>query len=135
MLISFHQEEDICRKAYIGTFGFLGFSLGGPIGSLASVGIMYGFSKLLSKPYGQKLLQQANLDTAAGREAAFKFRDELSKELRLADKTNRIRERALQVANPEAFRKYLELLRQTGVEYGGSVIGTLPTTQGEEFYR
>ena len=58
------------------------------------------------------------------------------KESRVADKFNRTRERALQLTNPEAFKKYVELLRQTGIEYGGSVIGTLPTsTANEGFYR
>lgn len=119
----------------IGSVGILGYSFGGPIGSLASLGVMYGFSRLLSKPYGQRLIQQANLETAAGREAATRVRDELSKELRVADKFNRTRERALQIANPEAFRKYVELLRQSGVEYGGAIIGTLPDSSREEFYR
>ena len=120
----------------IGSVGILGYSFGGPVGSLASLGIMYGFSKLLSKPYGQKLLTQANLETASGREAAIRVRDEIMKESRVADKFNRTRERALQLTNPEAFKKYVELLRQTGIEYGGSVIGTLPTsTANEGFYR
>ena len=111
----------------IGSMGILGYSLGGPLGTAVSMGVMWQISKFLAKPYGQTLLAQANVNTAAGREAIKKISNDFTRETKLPAKATKIKERALAIADPRAYKRYLELLRQAGVEYTGQAVGALPT--------
>jgi len=104
----------------IGAIGILGFSAGGMVGTFGSLGIMYGVTNFLAKPYSKKLLQQAALGpaTSTGREAISKVKTEIQKHLGVADKYNRQKEKMLAITNPSAYKRYTELLKENGVDIG-----------------
>lgn len=100
----------------VGALGIGASVAGGPIAGLASLGLIYGFSKFMTLPYGKKLLLQAQAQGAAGREAANKVLEDVAKLSSSANKFNKKKAQAIAVINPEMYKKYLETLKQTGIE-------------------
>lgn len=102
----------------IGAVGVLGFMGGGILGTASSMGLMYAVSNFLSKPYSKQLLSKAAAgpSTASGREAINEISREMRKGSAQAHKFNRLKEVKLALSNPTAYKRYTELLRQSGIE-------------------
>ena len=102
----------------VGALG-VGVSMaGGPIAGLASLGLAFGFSQFLALPYGKRLLAQAQANTFAGRQAADKVLNDIANLSGPANRANKSKAQGLAVVNQAAYKKYLEFLRQSGIELG-----------------
>lgn len=118
----------------IGSIGILGYSMGGVLGTAVSLGIMRSVTAFLAKPYSKELINTAikRSGTPAGDAAGTRIMSELNEGTKSASKFNAYKEKILQRANPEAYRRLMITMQQAGIETTGQATGVFARPDGTE---